>query len=267
MDFATVKNMVMTNAVPYGLRLVGATLAWLAGRFFIRLMRRLLRAAGTSRKVDATVVRYVDSATHIVLTALLVLAVLGIFGIETTSFAGLLAAAGVAIGIAWSGLLANFAAGVFILTLEPFRVGDLVSVAGVTGTVQEIGMFNTAIDTADNVRTWVGNAKVFGDNIQNFSANGWRRVEVRVPLPAGIELLAGLKALRELAETVPDAMKEPPPTVEVVAVDGHGVVSIKIAAAARRYAEASSALNRSVALWLRAPAASGPPKGPPAKAS
>ena len=100
----------------------------------------------------------------------LVLGILGYFGIQTTSIAAMLAGAGVAIGAAWSGMLGNFAAGAFMLVLRPFKVGDFVSIGGVTGTVHELGLFGTTIVTPDNVLTLVGNGKVFGDTIQNFSA-------------------------------------------------------------------------------------------------
>src|SRR5439155_22708822 len=99
----------------------------------------------------------------------LIVAILGFFGVETTTFAALLAAGGVAIGVAWGGLLANFAAGAFLVFLRPFKMGDSVTAGGVTGTVESIGLFGTVINTPDNVHTIVGNNKVFADTIQNFS--------------------------------------------------------------------------------------------------
>jgi small conductance mechanosensitive channel len=253
MDIATAKEVIFTNVVPIALRVVGAIVLWVGGRWLIGGVRRVLAAGAVARKVDPTLVRYLDSALQIMLTLLLFLAALSIFGVETTSFAGLIAAAGVALGMAWSGLLSNFAAGVFILGLQPFKVSDVIGVAGISGTVQEIGMFNTAIDTGDNVRTWIGNARIFGDNIQNFTTNGWRRVEVKVPLPAGVDVLAALLALRELAAKVPDVMAEPVPTTELAAIDGNGVVAVKVAAPARRHAHVQSELNKSVMAWLKAP--------------
>jgi small conductance mechanosensitive channel len=108
----------------------------------------------------------------------LVVAILGYFGVQTTTFAALIAAAGLAIGTAWAGLLANFAAGAFLLVLRPFKVGDFISAAGVMGTVHEIGLFVTTMDSPDNVRTFVGNNKIFSDTIQNYSANAYRRVDL-----------------------------------------------------------------------------------------
>src|SRR5205814_8653486 len=132
--------------------------------------------------VDATVLRYVGSAVSATLNIVLVVAILGYFGVETTTFAALLAAAGVAIGMAWSGLLANFAAGSFLIVLRPFKVGDFITAGGGTGTVKEIGLFTTTLNTPDNVLTIVGNNKIFSDNIQNFSANSYRRVDLKAQL-------------------------------------------------------------------------------------
>jgi small conductance mechanosensitive channel len=120
------------------------------------------------QKVDPTPLRYLGTIISVTLNVILVVAILGYFGVETTSFAAIVAAAGIAIGMAWSGLLSNFAAGAFIMVLRPFKVGDFVTIGGITGTVKEIGLFVTAINTPDNVMTMVGNNKIFSDTIQNF---------------------------------------------------------------------------------------------------
>lgn len=111
----------------------------------IRLSLRLVDRSMIHQKIDATLVRYVDSILSVALQVALIVAILGFFGVETTTFAALIAAAGVAIGMAWSGLLANFAAGAFLVVLRPFKVGDVVSAGGVTGKVREIGLFVTTI--------------------------------------------------------------------------------------------------------------------------
>src|SRR6266498_2418537 len=103
------------------------------------------------QKVDPTLLRYLGTIISVTLNIILVVAILGYFGVETTSFAAIVAAAGIAIGMAWSGLLSNFAAGAFIMVLRPFKVGDFVTAGGVTGTVKEIGLFVTAIVTLENV--------------------------------------------------------------------------------------------------------------------
>jgi len=118
-------------------KVVGAAVLWLVGRWLISLALRLTAAAFTRQKVDLTLTRYIQTTLKIVLNVALIVAILGFFGVETTTFAALLAAGGVAIGVAWGGLLANFAAGVFLVFLRPFKVGDVISAAGVTGTVEK----------------------------------------------------------------------------------------------------------------------------------
>ena len=134
-------------------------------------------------------------------------AILGFFGVETTSFAALVAAAGVAIGMAWSGLLANFAAGVFLVILQPIKVGDFATAGAVSGTVKEVGLFVTAIDTPDNVHTIVGNGKILGDTIQNFSHNSYRRVELAAQLAHGVDAQAAIAMLKRGMAQMTDSGK------------------------------------------------------------
>lgn len=158
----------------------------MVGRWLIGKVINVMQAAMNRNHVDPTLTKYLGSIIAIALNIALVLGILGYFGIQTTSFAAMLAGAGVAIGAAWSGLLGNFAAGAFMLILRPFKVGDFVSIGGVVGTVRELGLFGTVIVTPDNVMTIVSNGKVFGETIQNFGASaasrrarctarGWRR--------------------------------------------------------------------------------------------
>src|SRR5262249_55624373 len=176
-NLSSITQTVTTMLTALGLKVLGAIVIWIVGRWLIALALRLIGGPLTRQKIDPTLARYIQSATAVLLNIVLVVAILGFFGVETTSFAALLAAAGVAIGMAWSGMLANFAGGVFLVILQPFKVGDFVTAGGVTGTVEEIGLFVTTIDTLDNVRTIVGNNKIFSDTIQNFSANAYRRGE------------------------------------------------------------------------------------------
>ncbi|MFN9630799.1 MAG: mechanosensitive ion channel family protein [Cyanobacteriota bacterium] len=142
----------------------------------------------------------VGALLHVVL----VVAILGFFGIETASFAALLAGAGVAIGAAWSGLLGNFASGAFLQILHPINVGDYIEAGGVEGTVEEVGMFVTAITSPDNVRHYVGNSKLFGDNIKNFSAHPFRRVDLVAQLDNTADVTRAIELLRKGLETVPN---------------------------------------------------------------
>jgi small conductance mechanosensitive channel len=200
----------------FGLRVVGAIALWIVGRAVIGFCLRLIGRWLTNQRVDPTLGRYVGSAVSIGLNVVLVIAILSLFGVETTTFAALVAAAGVAIGVAWGGLLGNFAAGVFLVIFRPFKTGDFVSAGGVTGTVHEIGMFATTIDSPDNVRTIVGNNKVVGDTIQNFSANPFRRVDLTAQLAHTVDVKDAVATLKDRLPRIPNVLSQPAPDVEIL---------------------------------------------------
>jgi small conductance mechanosensitive channel len=186
------------------------------GRRLIGFSVNMLRTALHRQSVDPTLIRYVGSAVTVLLNIALVVALLGYFGIETTTFAALIAGAGVAIGAAWAGLLSNFAAGVFLIILTPFKAGDFVTAGGVTGTVKEVGLFATTIDTPDNVLTVVGNGRIFADTIQNFSANPFRRVDLTAQLHHGVDPAAAIRLLKERIARIPNVLAQPAPDVEIL---------------------------------------------------
>jgi small conductance mechanosensitive channel len=223
-NLSAMMQTATTILTTVGLRLLGAIAIWIVGRWLIGLTLRMIGSALTKQKVDPTLIRYIHSAVAALLNIALVIAILGFFGVETTSFAALIAAAGVAIGMAWSGLLSNFAGGVFLVILQPFKVGDFITAAGVTGTVGEIGLFATTLNTPDNVKTIVGNGKVFGDTIQNFSANPYRRVELTAQLAHGVDPEAAIVLLKPALALVPNVMAEPAPDVEILTFNLSGPV-------------------------------------------
>lgn len=216
MDTSLLLQNVMSVALRIGLMVVGALVLWVVGRLLIRFVVGLVSKAMKRRTVEPTLISYVGSVISVMLNILLVVAILGVFGVETTTFAAVLAAAGVAIGLAWSGLLANFAAGAFLLILRPFKVGDFITAGGVTGTVQEIGLFVTTLNTLDNVKTIVGNNKLFSDNIQNFTANPFRRVDLEAQLDHTVEVGRAVRLLKEHLSLIPNVLTEPAPDVEVL---------------------------------------------------
>lgn len=215
-DFARYQEIIMTTATDVGLKVLAAIVFWVVGRWLIGRAVTLVRHSLERQKVDPTVLRYVGSVITVTLNILLVIGILGYFGIQTTTFAALLAAGGVAIGVAWSGLLANFAAGAFMVVLRPLKVGDFVTVAGVTGTVTELGLFTTTINTPDNVQVIVGNNKIFADNIQNFSHNAYRRVDLKCQLSGAADHNAAMSLLREKIGTIPNVLSDPGVVVEIL---------------------------------------------------
>ncbi|NMG31426.1 mechanosensitive ion channel family protein [Aromatoleum evansii] len=212
----TYGQLAATYATDIGLKVVAAIIFWIVGRWLIGLAGRLLQQAMERQKVDPTLMRYVGSFLSVTLNIILVVAILGYFGVQTTTFAALVAGIGVAIGAAWGGLLGNLAAGIFVVVLRPFKVGDFISAAGVTGTVKEIGLFATAINTPDNVMTLIGNGKVFGDTIQNFTANPYRRVELKCQLAGSADHLTAMQLLREKLLAVPNVLADPAPEVDIL---------------------------------------------------
>jgi small conductance mechanosensitive channel len=210
--------------VALGIKVLEAIALWIVGRWLIGFSVRLIDRAMTRQKVDPTLIRYFNNTVAAVLNIVLVVAILGFFGIETTSFAALLAAAGVAIGMAWSGLLGNFAAGVFLIILQPFKVGDFVVAGGVMGTVVEVGLFVTSINTLDNIRNIVGNGKIFGDSIQNFSTNAFRRVELTAQLSHGVDPHQAIALLKAGLAKIPNVATAPVPSVEILTFNLAGPV-------------------------------------------
>lgn len=216
-------NLVLQYGAAIGLKLLVACVLWVAGRWSIGMLVRMLQRSLTRQKFDPTVLRYLGSFVIVTLNIILVVAILSYFGIETTSFAALLAAVGLAIGMAWSGLLANLAAGGFIIVLRPFKVGDVIAISDVSGRVDEIGLFVTALDTADNVRVLVGNNKILSSNIINYSANPYRRVELTATLPASMDEQPVITRLSEQLKAVAHVLPNPQAEVQLSAASADSI--------------------------------------------
>lgn len=217
-------NNLLVLGVSAGTKVLLAIALWFVGRRLITFATTLTSSTLKGQRIDQTLTGYLITSLSVLLNIVLVVAILGYFGIETTSFAALLAAAGVAIGAAWSGLLSNFAAGAFLIVLRPFQVGDFISAAGITGTVVEIGLFVTAIDTPDHVRTYVANNKLFGDNIQNFSTNSFRRVDLEAQVDHTVNPNEAARILRERLVNIPNVLSNPEPSIEILGFNPMGVV-------------------------------------------
>lgn len=210
--------------IDLGISVLEALALWIVGRWLIGFSINIIGRSMTRQKIDPTLIRYIQNAVGAILNIVLVVAILSFFGVQTTSLAALIAAAGVAIGLAWSGLLANFAAGVFLIILQPFKAGDFVTAGGIMGTVHEIGLFVTYIDTLDNVRHIVGNNKIFGDVIQNYSANPYRRVDLTAQLAHGVDVHAAMALLKKALAGIPNVMTNPAPDVDILTFNLAGPV-------------------------------------------
>ncbi len=199
----------------YGLRIVGALLIFAIGRWLARMLSGLAAKVMKKAKVDPTLIPFLENLIYTAMLVFVVIAVLDRLGVQTASVIAVLGAAGLAVGLALQGSLANFASGVLLLVFKPFRVGDFVETAGVKGTVQAVHLFNTVLNSPDNIRIIVPNAQVTGGSILNYTVNGTRRID----LVASISYEDDIKKARRVIEGVlaqdKRILAEPAPLVAV----------------------------------------------------
>ena len=202
-------------AAEYGLKLIGAVVILIAGKIVAGLARKLIAKLLNRAKTDPTIVSFAGNLVYFVILVFTVVAALGNLGVQMTSFIAIIGAAGLAVGFALQGSLANFAAGILILLFRPFKVGDVITAAGVTGSVKEIQIFETIIATPDNIRITIPNGKIYGDVIKNVTAYDTRRVDITV----GIGYSSSLKKAQEILEGLLKAdqriLADPAPQVAV----------------------------------------------------
>jgi len=199
----------------YGLDVLGALIIFIVGRWVAKIVRSILKKVMVKKNVDMTIVSFVGNLAYIGLMTFVIIAALDRIGISSVSFAAVLAAAGLAIGLALQGSLANFAAGFLMVLFRPFKVGDFIDGAGTAGIVEEIHVFTTRLKTPDNKTVIIPNAKLTGDNIINFSAKETRRVD----LVAGVSYGDDLKKVRQVLEGIVNGnaqiLKDPAPQIAV----------------------------------------------------
>jgi len=228
MNMENIQEFLSTTVLAVAIKVLAALAFWIVGRWLIGRVIGLTQLAMNRNHVDPTLTKYIGSIVAVALNIALVLGILGYFGIETTSFAAMLAGAGLAIGAAWSGLLGNFASGAFLLILRPFKVGDFVSVGGTVGTIHELGLFGTTIITPDNVHTLIGNGKIMADPIVNYSTLPDRRVERVAQLAAGVDPLDAIARLKAAVAKIPNISTTMPPEVNLLDMKLEGpVISVR----------------------------------------
>ena len=199
----------------YGLKVLGAIVILLVGRWLAGFIAGMVERALLRAKIEKTIAKFIKHLTHIAALVFVVIAALAAVGIETTQFAVVLGGAALAIGLALQGSLANFASGFLMIIFRPFKVGDFIEAAGTKGTVKEIRIFNTILNTPDNIRVIIPNAKLTDGNIMNYTVNGTRRVDMVI----GVSYEDDLKKAKHVIEQVLAAddrvLDEPAPTVAV----------------------------------------------------
>ncbi len=211
---------VMVTLAP---SILGALVTVVVAYFAASLLRRWLGRALETARVDLTLARFFANLARYALLAVAVITALGMLGVETTSFAAVIAAAGLAIGLAFQGTLSNFAAGVLLLVFRPFRVGDVVTMAGVAGKVDEIALFTTELTSFDNRRIVIPNSKILESNIENATAHATRRVDVEVGVEYGASIDASRAALERAIASLEKKIDEPPPQAFLKALGASSV--------------------------------------------
>jgi small conductance mechanosensitive channel len=200
----------------YGLKLVTAIAVLIVGRWIAKRSTDFTEKILNKKQVDPTIVSFVANLTYIALLVFVVLAALGQLGIQTTSFIAVIGAAGLAIGLALQGSLSNFAAGFLMIIFRPFKVGDFIEGAGVSGTVEKIQIFTTQLKTPDNKTIIIPNAKLSGDNIVNFSVKGTRRVDFVFGIGYDDDIDKARKIITDVIENDARVLKDPPPIIAVM---------------------------------------------------
>lgn len=238
----------LAMAVQFGLKALGAiAVLWIgfmvASRFQTFLEKRLVA------RMDPSIAKFLANAVRWMIVLLAILSCLSLFGVDTTGFAAVLGGASIAIGLAFQGSLSNVAAGIMLLIFRPFKVGDVINVASQTGTVQEISLFVTTLDTADRRRIIIPNGQVFGAVIENITHNPLRRVDVAVGVDYAVKIDDARKVLLKAAATIENIEGEP--QVVLVQLGGSSVdFSVRVVVETPRYWDVRDQLTRAVKMAL-----------------
>ncbi len=222
-------SMLIKDIVNFGLRILIALVLLAVGRWIIRWIRRAMRNMMTRREVDPSLRGFLSSMVNITLTLFLIIIIIGILGIDTTSFIAVFASAGLAVGMALSGTLQNFAGGVMILIFKPFKVGDFIEAQGQSGSVKEIQLLNTVINTPDNKTILIPNGSISTGIINNYSKEATRRLDWTFGIAYGDDYDRAKRTILEMLEADPRVLKSPVP---FVALNSLGDSSVNILARA-----------------------------------
>lgn len=209
-------EIVTQWAMTSGISIVTALLVLLFGIWGARILRGTLKKVLTRKEIEPTLVKFGTSLLYAILVVFVVTAALNNLGIQTTSIIAILGAAGLAVGLALQDSLSNFAAGIMILIFHPFRVGDYIEGAGISGSVEELGIFVTRLKTPDNKAIFVPNGKLAGDNLVNYTLNDTRRMDLVVGVGYGEDIRQVEKILKEIISEDSRILKDPEPIVAVL---------------------------------------------------
>jgi len=215
LDAGALMGTLTELATQWGLQIIGAIIVLFVGRIVAGWARRLTRKALERAEVDPTLVPFIAKLVYYLLLAFVVIAVLGVFGVQTASLVAVLGAAGLAVGLALQGTLSNFAAGVMLLFFRPFKVGDFIDAGGTTGTVEEIGVFATTMKSPDNVKIVVPNSQVYGQTIKNFNGFDTRRIDLVIGISYDDDISKAIDTIRSVVSADQRVLAEPETMIAV----------------------------------------------------
>jgi small conductance mechanosensitive channel len=233
--------------IPFAINLVMAAIVFVIGRWGARLATRVLSRLLRRAHTDESLVKFITDMAYALLLAVVVIAALERLGVKTTAAVAIIGAAGLAVGLALQGSLGNFAAGVMIMVFRPYRVGDTVVVAGKTGTVESVHIFNTVLHSSDMRKIIVPNGAITSTSIENLSALGTRRLEFQIVVQCGGDLEGAKTGLRRAVDEVPAVMAEPVPEVSVVELaEGKATFMVHASVKTEEFGAASAELMERV---------------------
>ncbi len=223
MNVENIVNKAIDLGATYGVRVIGVLIALYIAFKVAGWSKARIMASLDKRKFDSTLTRFFANMTRYAIIMGTVLGCMGVFGIETTSFAAVIGAAGLAVGLAFQGTLSNFSSGVMLLIFRPFNVGDVISVAGTVGAVQEIELFTTSMLSPDNRHFIVPNSAIFGATIENITRASTRRVDIPVGCAYSADIAQTRAVLERAAAAVPGRLDDPKPQVFLAGLGGSSV--------------------------------------------
>lgn len=218
MNAEEIINQITQMTLLYGPKLIGAIVVWLIGGWVIKVIGSGVKSTLTKSKTDPSLIPFLTGIVNGLLKVMLVITVLGMLGIEMTSFIAILGAAGLAVGLAMSGTLQNFAGGVMILIFKPFKIGDVIEAQGYTGKVSEIQIFNTIMKTPDNKTIIIPNGGLSTSSMINYSTEATRRVDWTIGVAYGDDLDKAREVIKRLCDEDSRILKDPEVFIAVSAL-------------------------------------------------
>lgn len=245
--FDMILDKLIDMSISAGKNILVAIIVFIVGRFLISMLNKFFAQILEKRKIDVTIKTFLKSLVNILLTLLLIVSVVGALGVNTTSFAALLASAGVAIGMALSGNLQNFAGGLIVLLFKPYKVGDWIEAQGVSGTVSEIQIFHTILTMADNKVVYIPNGNLSSGVVINYSRKETRRIEWVVGVDYGEDLAKVERVVRGLLDADSRILKDPALVVALNALSASSVdVTIRVWVAAADYWDVNFEVRKNI---------------------